>query len=417
MFRGDTVKNKIIIRIILSLLITIICYGVIALVYKKLNSSYNDLVAFEGNGYLVDSDSNLEDSGITGEEYTIDTTYNAYYNILSVDEKLLYKQIYANILSLKTTFKTVTDVDSSRIKYIIEAVTNDHPELFWIDNNFSYKYTSDNICRQITLSFNDLADNYEENKKQFEEKVNSIISAAQQLDSDYDKELFVHNTLINNITYDLNASYNQTAYSALVNESTVCAGYSKAFQYIMNKLGIVTYYVVGTSQGENHSWNIVKLDDGYYNIDLTWDSTGNNHYAFFNLTDKQFSKTHTRGELSSSLPSCEETTYAYKKTNNSTKDENSTNNANKSNNDNNVSNYNSSNTNSKNTTNTNSSSSNVNNSSKISSDDNINEETIEETKEEIIDEEDTNESQEEIEKEKEENQRPIYRWNPKKRNQ
>ena len=49
----------------------------------------------------------------------------------------------------------------------------------------------------------------------------------------------------------LGAKYNQTAYSALVNGSTVCAGYSKAFQLLMTKLGIPTYYVVGISKEEN----------------------------------------------------------------------------------------------------------------------------------------------------------------------
>ena len=143
--------------------------------------------------------------------------------------------------------------------------------------------------------------------------MNKIINSASRLSSKYEKELYVHNTLINKISYVSNSAYNQTSYSAIVNNQTVCAGYAKAFQYIMNQLGITTYYVTGTSEGENHAWNIIKLDDGYYNIDLTWDDAAYNHYKYFNINDFEFSKTHSRGYLSKQLPPCYATTYTYKK--------------------------------------------------------------------------------------------------------
>ena len=400
-------KKKLIKRIIISFLVALLCYGIIVLIYKKINSNYEDLVSIEGNGSLIDDALNLEDSGITGEEYTIDTTYNPYYNFLNIEEKFLYKQIYANAISLKMTFKTISEVDYSNINQVIEAVTNDHPELFWLDNNFSYKYTQDNIVRQVTLSFNDLAQNYEENKKIFEEKANDIINEALKLDSAYDKELFVHNTLINNIAYDLSAKYNQTAYSALVNKSTVCAGYSKAFQYIMNKLGIVTYYVVGTSQGENHSWNIVKLEDGYYNVDLTWDATGNNHYAFFNVSDKQFSKTHTRGEFSSNLPLCEVSTY--KKINNDSNDNSSSSNYSDNSNSSSVNKIDKTVETNKSSTNSDTSNNNVSNDLEDVSTDDIEEyeeETVENSEEDVVEQEKNKRTSKE-----------KYRWTIRRNNQ
>ena len=47
----------------------------------------------------------------------------------------------------------------------------------------------------------------------------------------------------------------------------MCAGYARAFQYIMTNLEIPTFYVTGYSNGE-HAWNIVNLSDGCYNVDL-----------------------------------------------------------------------------------------------------------------------------------------------------
>ena len=283
---------------------------------KKIDfNKYSNLLGFNGKGLLIDDYSNLEDSKITGSELSFDTNYYPYYGVLSNNGKELYKQIYANIESTEDTFIPVVEINHTEVVTIIEAVTNDHPELFWIGQEFTYKYTNDGICRQITLKYNNLINNLEVNINKFNQQVNYIVNKASTMGSNYQKEVYVHDVLINKISYNLNASYNQTAYSALVNNSTVCAGYSKAFQYIMQKLGIPTYYVTGVSEGEDHAWNIIYLD-GFYNVDLTWDDAASYHYSFFNLTDLEFSGSHQRSILSNYLPSCNSNKYSYNNQNN-----------------------------------------------------------------------------------------------------
>ena len=101
---------------------------------------------------------------------------------------------------------------------------------------------------------------------------------------------------------------NQSAYSALVNDSTVCAGYARAFQYLMQQLGVPCYYCTGYA-GENHAWNIIKLNDGFYNVDTTWDDTGSGTYDYFNKTDSDYASSHIRKELSVYLPPCNGQAY------------------------------------------------------------------------------------------------------------
>jgi transglutaminase/protease-like cytokinesis protein 3 len=101
---------------------------------------------------------------------------------------------------------------------------------------------------------------------------------------------------------------NQSVYSALVNGETVCAGYARAMQYLMQRLGIPCYYCTGYA-GQNHAWNIVRLDDGYYNVDVTWDDTPGGEYDYFNRTDAEYAGTHVRQSLSVNLPVCEAQTY------------------------------------------------------------------------------------------------------------
>ena len=300
--------KKIIKKLLLLIIIVVLLLGGYNIL-KKYNIKAG-LEALKSKGFLITDYSNLKGSKLTGDNYSFDSTYNPYYGMLSNDGKKLYRQVYANMVHRKKVFIPRVKMHYKDVNNVIEAVNNDNPELFWVDNKYSYKYTPDKVCRQVILDYNGLAKNYSYNKRVFDNKVNRIVSAANRLSSSYEKELYVHDQLRNSIVYDKNSSYNQTSYSALVNGRTVCAGYAKAFQYIMSRLGIPTYYVTGVSQNEEHAWNIIKLD-GYYNVDVTWDDTSGSSYAYFNKTDSNFNRTHYRKGLSRYLPKCNATKYSY----------------------------------------------------------------------------------------------------------
>jgi len=259
-------------------------------------------------GTLIEDNVKLEDSGVKGDKYDFNSLYNPYYSFLSSDGKKLYKQIYANASSYKETFVPVVDMKVDDVLEVIESVINDHPELFWLSNTFSYRYNNKNICRQITLSFNGTQNDAE----RFNKYVDEIVNNAKKLGTVYEKELYVHDVLMELVEYDSNAPNNQSAYSAIVNHRTVCAGYARAFQYIMMHLGIPTYYVTGVSEGEDHAWNIVKIGNEYYNVDVTWDDELRDSHTLFNKTDEEFSKSHRRSPLSSKLAKCNYDTYSYK---------------------------------------------------------------------------------------------------------
>ena len=274
---------------------------------KYMDEEYVDIYS---KGEKVDEDQvkDLNGSTLTGENYGFDTKYYPYFGMLNDNEKKLYKQIYANANELKETFLPIVDVQIDEVKNTFEALYNDHPELFWLNTSYSYKYTESKKCVQVILNYNDTSKDLEKSTKIFNDKVNSIIKNAKKYKTNYEREKYVHDYLVKNIKYDKNATMNQSAYSALINKKTICAGYARAFQYIMIKLEIPTYYVVGVSN-VNHAWNMVLLDDGYYNVDLTWDNSDLSRYKYFNKTDKDFSSTHTRTGLSLNLPKCSATKY------------------------------------------------------------------------------------------------------------
>lgn len=241
--------------------------------------------------------------GETGDGLNFDARFYPFYAMLNEQEKHMYRQIYANAMAPREEFAPVENMSVRSLKNVFEAVYNDHPELFWVDTAYSCKYTSDGSCAVIQLQFNSTAQNLEKEKISFEAKAKAITDGAQELGSDYEKEKYVHDALISKVDYSASAKMNQSAYSALVNGRTVCAGYARAFQYMMQQLGIPCYYCTGYA-GENHAWNIISLENEYYNVDTTWDDTGAGTYDYFNKSDADYEGTHLRGELSVNLPPC-----------------------------------------------------------------------------------------------------------------
>lgn len=273
----------------------------------------NGYVPVTENGQEVDGTQaeelqTLSDTGETGEGLTFDTSVYPYYGMLGSRQQELYRQIYANAKALNKSFAPIVQTTTAQLKSVFEAVSNDHPELFWLNTDYTCKFLSGGQCLEITLSFNSAADNIEQSMSLFQEKAEAVLSQASQLGSDYEKERYLHNALLKQTKYDLGADMNQSAYSALVNGSTVCAGYARAFQYLMQQAGIPCYYCTGYS-GEDHAWNIVGLEGEYYNVDVTWDDTDPATYDYFNKTDWDFAATHARRGMSKYLPACGGETY------------------------------------------------------------------------------------------------------------
>ena len=247
--------------------------------------------------------------GETGSDLSFDATFYPFFQMLDDEGKNTYRQIFANANAGRKAFTPVEqNLSSAELKTAFEAVVNDHPELFWMDTGYSAMFRNSGNCVEINLKFNRTADDLANAKAEFELNSQQIVSGAAGLGSNYEKEKHVHDALIERVNYSTGAEMNQSAYSALVNDSTVCAGYARAFQYCMQQLGIPTYYCTGYA-GESHAWNIVSLDDGFYNADTTWDDTGDSKYAYFNKTDSDYGTTHVRQDLSVYLPPCEGTAY------------------------------------------------------------------------------------------------------------
>ncbi len=132
-----------------------------------------------------------------------------------------------------------------------------------------------------------------------QKKVNKIINNMKKVD----KIKTIHDYIITTTKYD-NDNYmsdtipdiSYTAAGVLLNGTAVCQGYAEAFQLFMDKLKIPCKTVNGKANGDFHAWNIVKIGDDWYWIDVTWDDKvpdeGRISYEYFLISDKELKKTH-----------------------------------------------------------------------------------------------------------------------------
>lgn len=269
----------------------------------------SDYQPVQGTGQLVEDSKSQQTDTTPAASYDFPENMYPYRVMLSDTQKEVYDQVYGAALELKESVTLCRQLDQSSIKNVMNAVFNDHPELFWLDTGYSYGYTSKGAVISVMLKYNETAQTLQSARQKFLNAAAKVINGASSLTTDLDKEQYVYKALQNMCVYDENSDMNQSAYSVFINGSSVCAGYSRAFQYIMQQLNIPCYFCTGYANGGYHAWNIVYIDGKYYNVDLSWDDSlgdvSNTYsFAYFNLSDKAISVDHTRRELSVNLPEC-----------------------------------------------------------------------------------------------------------------
>ena len=227
-----------------------------------------------------------------------DSVFYPYYELLTDDEKKVYDELLDAVKKYKELLIPSVEINSNELNDVYNALMYDHPELFWLDTKYSCICDESNLVLKIFINYTNVIKKINVARNEFDKEVDKIVDEAKKYKTDYEKELFVHDTLINKISYDSDEEDDQSAYQALVVGKAVCVGYSKAFQVVMNKLGIPAYYIVGEID-ENHAWNLIELEDGFYNIDLTFDD-GNDriYYKYFNVNEQMITKDHKREGLS-----------------------------------------------------------------------------------------------------------------------
>lgn len=216
---------------------------------------------------------------------------NDFY--ISLEKAMLEGKEEVSLIN-KSLFK-----DPNEIFKTLETISYNNPEAMYYKGA---EYSFGKIKLFYSKGKEDIIEHQKEiaeiRKRFIENNINDSMS-------DYDKVVKVHEHIIKNGEYDKRLletgevpAESYSSYGILALGVGVCESYAKAVKYLLDGAGIESLVVVGQSRGENHAWNLVKLDEEYYHIDSTWndpiveDGKGVIKYNYFNLNDEQMSVTH-----------------------------------------------------------------------------------------------------------------------------
>lgn len=260
-----------------------------------------------------------------------------FYEQLEDNSKIIYNKLLEEKENLKTGTYTInfgetfsellaqengSDALQSYYQAAIETYLYDNPDIFYLNpkkmyiniqttkSKFKTKYE---VYLNSSKEANYLADGYttKEEIDIAEQKIQEVkkqVMAEIENKSEYEKIKYIHDYLVEQITYEQTLSKNNIydIYGALINKECVCEGYAKSFKYLLDEAKIENVIVIGEGinsdgQRESHAWNYVKLGEEWYAVDVTWDDpiirglggiSKKTKYKYFLLGSKEISKDH-----------------------------------------------------------------------------------------------------------------------------
>ncbi|MDD2971731.1 MAG: transglutaminase domain-containing protein [Lachnospiraceae bacterium] len=217
-----------------------------------------------------------EDLGLTDaamEQLLDDQKGNYAYDLLNLEQqRQLYVEIYT-ILANQAGDIILCSTDIQVIDRIFQCVMSDHPEIFYVTGYTYTKYSVNEMVRRVAFTGTYTMDQgtIREMQGKIQEYVVQCLRGLDTTADDYHKVKYIYEYVISHTEYDLEAKENQNICSVFVYGASVCQGYAKTMQYLLNEIDIPATLVIGTvDSGEGHAWNLVQLDGDYYYVDATW---------------------------------------------------------------------------------------------------------------------------------------------------
>lgn len=237
------------------------------------------------------------------------TTLKARVKYRTLDYSIRSKNIKCRITVKNKKKKTVSRKDK-KTDTDVDENQNPKQDVDWREDNIdrflgqieksdtyrgtAYKLNDYTIYREcdsyqygfITSPYWSLVDWY--NEKEYKEllaEMQRIVEVTHIKDDmiDEEKAYRLGRYLAKNIDYYL-PGHEQHLYGTLFNKKTVCGGYSKTYAVLCRYVGIECDYVLADKIG-NHAWNLIKLGDYWYVVDITDAAVGRNGkgitYSFF----------------------------------------------------------------------------------------------------------------------------------------
>ena len=198
-----------------------------------------------------------------------------------------------------TAYESVADPSRGEwTKYSDECTSQDYTFTMMASGTYNFRFHVMDIKAGVTYL---RTNTYIQVSSSDYPSVNSLVQSAvtqcnNETDgSDYQKALWLHDWLLNQLNYDNSLKWSSTE-SALTRGLGTCQAYERAYAQLLSAASIENTETRDTYDG--HTWNAMKLDGEWYQVDCTWDDSNDNWYNFdqrrlyFGLTDELMAVAH-----------------------------------------------------------------------------------------------------------------------------
>ena len=242
------------------------------------------------------------------------------------DERKAYRIIYDGLKMRSFNIVIALPLSQAEVQEIYLRVLYDNPLFYYVNQTIikmqgmfgywallpEYLYTN----REISIINTDIR-----------AIINRVRTKAESFGNDeFRLEKCLHDSVVKSVAYDYDSLKKQDSFNAhsivgaFLNKRAVCEGIAKAFKLLCNEFGIKCIVVLGKANengnfdnDDYHAWNLVKIRDESYYVDVTWDNMYDGDlrhisYDYFNVTTKDIMLDH---QPIGDLPECTSTRLNY----------------------------------------------------------------------------------------------------------
>ena len=263
---------------------------------EESNIDSTDLVPRQGNsiyGYCDFADS---ENGESMQElyrrlhYICEAFINSTSNIMNVNGSYILDTIDLNRYA----------VTADEFVAVWKVFVVENPRYYWLSNSIVLDSDYVNFCIDEAYSKSDY-------RAQCDASISGMLKdfdgAIRENMSHLEIALNAHNFIINRMNYAYESD-GKTPEDAIWAHNIigcakyglgVCESYAETFMFLCKHYGVDVIIVTGDANDEAHAWNIVKIDDYWYGVDVTWDETnvdGEISYDCFGMSKQYCESTH-----------------------------------------------------------------------------------------------------------------------------
>ncbi len=223
-------------------------------------------------------------------EYWTKFSNDFYYNQLNTAEKNFWDALENVCLTYATTTATYPDfqwvsyapsISEKRMKDIMFTFIYSNPQYYFLDANIMFYTDGSNKASLTMYNFFEDGATRATYTEEFTSKIDAWVTEIMKENTPEQRFKRAHDIVCLHTEYGENL-YDQSAYSMVCLEQTVCAGYTKALSILGNAVGVETCFETSS----NHAWNIVNLYGVWYQTDATWADTDYDSEIYYDYYNK-----------------------------------------------------------------------------------------------------------------------------------